>query len=88
MDTGSTRSLISKVFLNKIEQKIEKPSTIKMVDVNRGKQQSLGKIRNLPINVKVTIISIDVEVSEAADYTVIVGNDWLTKTKRIIDFSY
>jgi hypothetical protein len=88
VDTGSTGSLISKVFLDKIGRKIEESSTIKMVDVNGGKRQSLGKIRNLSINVKGTTIPIDVEVSEAADYTVIVGNDWLTKTNGIIDFSH
>ena len=88
IDTGSTGSLISKSFLAKLGRTIEEPSNINLVDVNGGKRRSLGKIKNLPINIKGTIIPIDVDVSEAANYSVIVGNDWLTKTKGIIDFNH
>jgi predicted aspartyl protease len=88
IDTGSTGSLISKGFLDKIGRTIQEPSTVNLVDVNGGKKRSLGKIRNLPINIKGTTIPVDVDVSESMNYTVIVGNDWLTKTKGIIDFSH
>jgi hypothetical protein len=88
VDTGSTGSLISKVFLDKIGRTIDTPSTVNMVDVNGGKKRSLGKVKQLPINIKGTIIPVDVDVSESASYSVIVGNDWLTKTKGIIDFNH
>ena len=75
VDTGSTGSLISKSFLDKLGRTIEAPSNINLVDVNGGKRRSLGKIKNLPINIKGTIIPINVDVSEAANYSVIVEND-------------
>ena len=88
MDTGSTSSVASKSFLDSIGIKIDEPSSIKMVDINGGKKRSLGKVKNLSINIKGTIIPIDVDVSEANTYSVIVGNDWLTKTKGVIDFDH
>ena len=75
IDTGSTGSLITKGFLDKIGRKIQESSSVNMVDVNGGKKRSLGKIRNLPINIKGITIPVDVDVSESTNYTVIVGND-------------
>ena len=77
VDTGSTSSVISKPFLDSIGRKIDEPSTINMMDINGGKKRSLGKVKNLPINIKGTYILIDMDVSEAKAYAVIVGNDWL-----------
>jgi len=88
VDTGLARSLASKAFLDKIGRTIDTPSPIKMVDINGGKKRSLGKVKQLPINIKGTIIPIDVDVSESTYYSVIVGNDWLTKTKGVIDFNH
>ena len=88
VDTGSTSSVISKSFLNSIERTIDEPSSINMVDINGGKKRSLGKVKNLPINIKGVTIPIDVDVSESKNYTVIVGNNWLTKTKGVIDFDH
>jgi hypothetical protein len=88
VDTGSTGSLVSKGFLDKLKRTIDGPSNINMVDVNGGKKRSLGKVKNFPINIKGTIIPVDVDVSESNNYTVIVGNDWLTKTNGVIDFNH
>ena len=88
VDTGSTGSLISKKFLDWLGRKIDTPSTINMVDVNGGKKRSLGKVKDLPINIKGTIIPIDVDVSESPNFSILVGNDWLTKTKGTIDYNH
>src|SRR5581483_4627092 len=61
---------------------------VNLMDVNREKRRFLGKVKDLPINIKGITIPIDVDVSEATTYTVIVRNDWLTKTNGIIDFNY
>ena len=47
VDTGSTGSLISKNFLDRLGRTIDTPSTVNMVDVNGGKKRSLGKVKNL-----------------------------------------
>ena len=88
VDTGSTSSIISKSFLDSIERTIDEPSSINMVDINGGKKRSLGKVKNLSINIKRVTIPIDVDVSKSKNYTVIVGNNWLTKTKDVIDFDH
>ena len=38
IDTGSTGSLISKGFLDKIGRTIQEPSKVNLVDVNGGKK--------------------------------------------------
>src|SRR5271155_374454 len=88
VDTGSTSSVISKPFLDEIGITIDEPSSINMVDINGNKKQSLGKVKNLPINIKGVIIPIDMDVSESKNYSVIVENDWLTKTKGVINFDH
>ena len=59
-----------------------------MVNINGRKKCSLGKVKILFINIRRTIIQTDVNVSEFPNYTVLVGNDWFTKTKRTIDYNY
>ena len=88
VDSGSTSSIISKPFLDILGRNIDEPSTINMVDINGGKKRSLGKVKDLPITIKGTTIPITVDVSESKHYSVIVGNDWLTKTKGLIDYDH
>ena len=88
VDTGSTGSLISKQFLDKLGRTIDTPSFVNMVNINNKKKRSLRKVKNLPINIKGTVIPIDVDVSESPNYAVLVRNDWLTKTKGTIDYNH
>jgi hypothetical protein len=88
VDTGSTSSVISKSFLDSLGRTIDEPSSINLVDINGGKKRSLGKVKDLPITLKGTTIPITVDVSESKQYTIIVGNDWITKTKAIINYDH
>ncbi|KAF0483948.1 gag-pol fusion protein [Gigaspora margarita] len=81
LDTGSSKSLISYEFLKKIRKEIDKPSVRNLIDVHGQRKYPLGVVENLPIIVNKVEIPIDVEVTEAKDYAVIVGTDWLEKAK-------
>ena len=84
LDTGSGVSLISNKFLESLDRIIEAPSNVDLIDVNGRRKRALGKI-----NVLVTIegeypIKIEMHVTDATNYNVILGTDWLVKTKAEI----
>ena len=81
LDSGSSGSVITKNFLDELERKIDRESNINMVGIHGEKRQPLGEVLNLPIQVQDAVIPVNVTVTEATDYAVIVSNDWLSKCK-------
>ncbi|CAG8820074.1 11188_t:CDS:2, partial [Gigaspora margarita] len=73
------KSLISYEFLKKIRKEIDKPSVRNLIDVHGQKKYPLGVVENLLIVVNKVEVPIDVEVTEAKDYAIIVGTNWLEK---------
>ncbi|PKC53209.1 hypothetical protein RhiirA1_479763 [Rhizophagus irregularis] len=57
-----------------------------MINVNGERRRPLGEVLNFPVTVKGMTIPIDVVVTDATDYSAIVGNDWLAKVKANIDY--
>ena len=50
-------------------------------------KKPLGEVLNFPITIQgVTIPADIVVVTDAQSYSVIVGNDWLSKVKALIDY--
>jgi hypothetical protein len=47
----------------------------------------LGKIQDVPIKFGEATISVDVIVTNATNYDILIGNQWLYKAKAIIDLS-
>ncbi|CAG8536577.1 12926_t:CDS:2 [Dentiscutata heterogama] len=88
LDTGSSRSLVLHEFLKRIGKDINKLSTQNLVDVYEQRKHLLGVVEDLPIEINRIKIPINIEVTEAWDYTVIVGMDWLAKVKRKIDLKH
>ena len=43
LDSGSHSSVITKMFLDEMRVNIDKPTTIKMIDINGEKKAPLGK---------------------------------------------
>ncbi|CAG8708006.1 44712_t:CDS:2, partial [Gigaspora margarita] len=87
LDTGSSKSLVFHEFLKKIGRAIDKPSIRNLIDIYRQRKYPLGVVENLPIVISKVTIPIDIEVTEAKDYTVIVETDWLGKVKGKIDLA-
>ena len=79
LDSGLSGSVVTKKFLEKVGRKIDQVSNINMIDINGGRKKALGEVIQLPIIIKNAELSINVVVSEAQDYDVLVGNDWFIK---------
>jgi len=86
LDSGSSGSVITKSFMEKINRKIDRQSSINMVGIHGDKKKALGEISNLPITIQDNLLPIDVVVSEATGYDVLVGNDWFIKYQAILDW--
>jgi deoxyuridine 5'-triphosphate nucleotidohydrolase len=86
LDSGSSGSVITKQFLEKVGRKVDQPSNINMIGINGEKRKAQGEIKSLPIVVQQQLLPINVVVSEATGYDVLVGNDWLTKYQAKLDW--
>ncbi|PKY56151.1 hypothetical protein RhiirA4_476230 [Rhizophagus irregularis] len=86
IDSGAAGSIVAHHFLLKLGVKIDQPSTASMVNVNGERKIPIGEVLNFPITVQGIEVPINVVVTEAETYSVIVGNDWLRKVKANIDY--
>ncbi|KAG9303236.1 hypothetical protein G9A89_013562 [Geosiphon pyriformis] len=86
LDSGSSVSVIAKHFLEAIGRKINEPSTRPMTNVHGDKKKGLGIAKAVPVHINGISIETDMEVSEAKEYTIIVGNEWLKKVKALLDY--
>src|SRR6266487_2124741 len=57
-----------------------------MIGINGEKRKVLGKIESLPIVVQQQLLPVNVIVSEATSYDILVENDWLTKYQAKLDW--
>ena len=86
IDSGAAGSIVTHQFLSELGVHIDRPSTTSMVNVNGEKKMPMGEVLNFPITVQEIEVPINVVVTEAETYSVIVGNDWLRKVKANIDY--
>ena len=85
LDSGSSGSVVTKKFLEKVGRKIDQPSNINMIGIHGDRKKALGEVTHLPIIIKNAELPINVVVSEAQDYDVLVGNDWFIKYQATLD---
>jgi hypothetical protein len=88
IDTGATNTMISQSAarqLNLIDQ-IE-PSRLRYSCADGKMSTPWGIIRKLPVGVEGLVIPIDVFVSGATSYDVLLGTDWLTQAHAEISFA-
>jgi hypothetical protein len=86
LDSGSSGSVVTKKFLEKVGRKIDQPSNINMIGIYGDQKKALGEVNHLPIIIKNAEFSIKAVVSEAQDYDVLVGNDWFIKYRATLDW--
>ena len=88
IDTGATNTMISQSAarqLNLMDQ-IE-PSRLRYSCADGKMSTPWGIIRKLPVGVEGLVIPIDVFVSGATSYDVLLGTDWLTQAHAEISFA-
>ncbi|KAG9297602.1 hypothetical protein G9A89_007677 [Geosiphon pyriformis] len=86
LDNGLSVSVIAKHFLEAIGRKIDESSTRPMTNVHGDKKKDLGIAKAIPVHINDISIETDMKVSEAKEYTIIVGNKWLKKAKALLDY--
>ncbi|KAG9295002.1 hypothetical protein G9A89_017796 [Geosiphon pyriformis] len=86
LDSRLSVSVIVKHFLETIGRKIDEPSTRPITNVHSDKKKGLGIAKAVPVHINEISIEIDMEVFEAKEYIIIVGNKWLKKAKALLDY--
>ncbi|KAG9284059.1 hypothetical protein G9A89_022833 [Geosiphon pyriformis] len=86
LDSKSSVSVIAKHFLKAIERKIDKPSTQSMTNIHNDKKKGLSIAKAVLVCINSISIETDIEVSEAKEYAIIVGNEWFKKAKALLDY--
>src|SRR5207253_3186589 len=66
---------------------IKRPSVINMINIHGESKRAIGKIFNFPFSISDVEILIDVIVTDANSYYIIIGNDWLSKVNTTIDWN-
>ena len=86
LDTGSFSSVITKMYLDKMNIDIEKPANVKIIDINGNKKAPLGKV-NVPVVINNDKWIIEMIVTDSRNYNVILGNQWIGKVGGILNFN-
>ncbi|KAG9284332.1 hypothetical protein G9A89_007487 [Geosiphon pyriformis] len=86
LDSGLSVSVIAKHFLKAIGRKIDEPSTRPITNIHGDKKKDLGIAKAISVHINGISIETDIKVSEAKEYTIIVGNKWLKKAKALLDY--
>ena len=86
LDSGSSGSVITKAFMERLGRKADRPLDINMIGILSERKKPLGEIVDLPITIQNATIPINVAISEATGYDILVGNDWLSKCKATISW--
>ena len=86
IDSGSKGSAISKQFLDRKQQLVDEPTVIKLIDIQGNRSSLLGLKKNVQINVEGWDLGIDMIVTESKDYNILLGNDWISKSRANINY--
>ena len=85
IDTGAAISAITRSLMEELGYKIDQSSNVVINTADGTRSRSLGKILDMELTLNGINTSIDVQVIESKDRTLILGNDWLQKVKARID---
>ncbi|KAG9292576.1 hypothetical protein G9A89_006947 [Geosiphon pyriformis] len=86
LDSELSVNVIAKHFLEAIGRKIDEPFTQSITNVHGDKKKGLGIAKAISVCINDISIETDIKVSEAKEYTIIVGNKWLKKAKGLLDY--
>ncbi|RHZ86625.1 hypothetical protein Glove_48g209 [Diversispora epigaea] len=87
VDNGAAISIVTRDAMEQLGYEIEEASKSIILPATGKKTQPLGVIRDLPITIQGQTIPIDVEVIDAATYSLLLGNNWLMKANASYNWS-
>jgi hypothetical protein len=85
IDTGAGISLISHALRDLLGMSIDRASKSSVIMANGSSTVPLGVIADVAISFGVCTVAVDLVVTEAATYNVILGMDWLTRANAKVD---
>lgn len=86
IDTGAANSAISKKLADQLGYDADQESGIILVTANGTKEKSLGKIKNLEIELGKSVnTKTDVEIVRSTEEMILLGMDWIRKVKAHIN---
>ncbi|RHZ54442.1 hypothetical protein Glove_427g15 [Diversispora epigaea] len=79
IDSGAATSIIARNTMEQLGFDIEEATNCKIILANGEKTESLGKIKDFPVEINDRVIPINMEVMETGAYHILLGNDWMMK---------
>ena len=86
MDSGAGSCVLTEKFLKLMGWGIDAPADIKFLLADGKQVKPLGIVHNVPIRFGNFTIPINAYVGESTEYDLIIGNNWLSKAKAMIDY--
>lgn len=74
-------------MLSDLGIKVKRPSMVNMINIHEQSKRAIREILDFPFVIRGVKIPINVVVTNAPSYQVIVGNDWLFKVQAKIDYN-
>ncbi|RHZ88372.1 hypothetical protein Glove_23g191 [Diversispora epigaea] len=87
IDSGVATSIIARNTMEQLGFDIEEATNCKIISANGEKTESLGKIKDFPVEINDRVIPINMEVMETGAYHILLGNDWMMKAGASYDWS-
>ncbi|RHZ86078.1 hypothetical protein Glove_55g38 [Diversispora epigaea] len=75
IDSGAATSIIARNTMEQLGFDIEEATNCKIISANGEKTESLGKIKDFPVEINDRVIPINMEVMETGAYHILLGND-------------
>ncbi|CAG8615566.1 11185_t:CDS:2 [Acaulospora morrowiae] len=86
LDSGAAVSIMSKKLLTKLGLRITEPSSAVVVTANGTRERTLGKIRDVALELGGIIIPTDFQVIESTDEMMLLGMSWFKKLRARLHF--
>jgi hypothetical protein len=86
LDSGSSLNIVAYPLLTKLGLKPIRSSTKTVMGIHGNRRLPMGEYDSLPVTVEGLTIPADVVVIDTNAYSLIVGNEWLTKARAKLDW--
>ncbi|KAI8340957.1 hypothetical protein BD560DRAFT_339247, partial [Blakeslea trispora] len=87
IDCGASRTIMSEKLARTLGFEIDAPSHTSFTLGNNTSYASLGVIYDVPIAVGKVVIPITVEVLPSVPYDLVIGNNWLIRSKAVLSYN-
>ncbi|KAG9284804.1 hypothetical protein G9A89_003727 [Geosiphon pyriformis] len=87
LDSGSAGSIITRQLMDQLGRRVNQAASVRIITADGATKTPISKIDNFPFEISGLITPIKILVIKATQYQALVGNDWLSKTNAILDWT-